>query len=252
MAPRGMAPRRSMGRSMALLIAIVSLTQLQYWWPASTSTSTAPCPATAFAEGENYYCNSKSEWIRHPLHIGVYWSRFYDHWVGPADMSRQGIRIGGMENYAVCSSVMLQVLVGFYSGVQEEIGGTKLDKILFEVQMGLLMIAVLTSTFTMVMFLLNKICAVSALGLYKDVAYATFRQATARHRSLAFWSLIASVICFVASFAIDLFRRLEGNKGLAAKIITGVIGTWMLYQWSSIMTLADDQIFQGASSGGYA
>eukprot|EP00959_Pyramimonas_sp_CCMP1952_P356145 7458525-Pyramimonas_sp.AAC.1 len=44
--------------------------------------------------------------------------------------------------------------------------------------MVLLMIAVLCSTYSMVMYLLIKIYAVTALGVYKDVAYRAFTVAT--------------------------------------------------------------------------
>jgi len=184
--------------------------------------------------------------MRDALHIGLLWQRFRDHWIGPVNFDRVGLRISGFENYAIIAAVLLQVLVGFYSGVAApEDNATKLEMRVYEFQMGCLMIAVLCSTFTMVLFLLAKICAVTSLGLYKDVAYATFLQATRYHRTMAFWSLFTALITFNTAFALDLLRRVKGSAGVLMKLFILVVGGLSLYMWWDVMVLADRYIFSG-------
>lgn len=172
----------------------------------------------------------------------------YDHWIGPVNLSRQGLRISGMENYAVIASVMLQILVGFYCGVgQPDEKSSQTDKYIFEGQMILLMIAIMCSTFTMVMFLLAKICNVTALGLYKDVDYATFLQETTHHRAEAFWSMFIGITCFVFAFSLDLLRRVDGQRGLILKATSLMGGLVMLWMWADVMYLADKYFFTSDS-----
>jgi len=191
-------------------------------------------------------CSAASEPLRHALHFGLKIQQWKDHWIGPVNLSRQDLRISGMENYAVVAVVLLQVVVGFYSGVAEpEDGDAKWNKVLYEIQMALLMAATLCSTFTMIMFLLNKICDVTALGLYKDVAYATFHAKTARHRVTAFWSIFVAMSSFLGAFSIDLLRRVQGKRGLALKIASIITCLTMLLAWTKFMFLAQNTVFQG-------
>jgi len=265
-----MPSRRSVLRRAVLVVAAVSVAQLM----SGSASPAVPCTAYASKDNEKWRCSEDSEGIRHALHIGLRIQKAWDHWIGPVDLDRQDLRLSGFENYAIISAVMLQILVGFYAGVahpkdhsgeatpaaaaapasavasaaKPEAAPTApskdvVDKLVFEIQMFLLLIAVLCSTFTMVMFLLAKICNVTALGLYKDVNYATFLHSSRSHRVLAFWSLFIALGTFLLAFALDLFRRVAGPRGVAVKVIAIVGGLYMLWEWADIMWLADKHIF---------
>lgn len=149
-----------------------------------------------------------------------------------------------MDTYAVVAAVLLQVLMGLYGVISEpEEGSGRVQRALYEAQMVLLSISVLSSTFCMVMFLLNKIYAVTALGMYKDVAYAAFRQATAQQRVRAFWSLITAMVTFLASFSISLGTRLKGRRGWFLCMTTLSGGAFMVWEWTRMMMLASKYIF---------
>lgn len=191
-------------------------------------------------------CSSASEPIRHTLHIGVKIQQWWDHWIGPVDLDRQGLKISGMETYAVVATVLLQVVVGFYGGVaQPEEGCSKRERFCYDLQMVLMMIATLCSTFTFITFLLNKVCDVTALGLYKDVAYASFMHATRGSRMSGFWCLIVSLISFLGVFSIDLFRRVGGKRGFAAKMVALTLCGAMTFEWSRMLFLANRYLFNG-------
>lgn len=266
-----MAQRRSSRRSVAVVIAAASATQIFLWLnqPASTSgvTFAAPCipatvgpagsawglqsakqrPAASSISQQNFGCSLASEPIRHALHLPVRIQQFWDHWIGPVNLDRQGLRISGLEDYAVVSSVIMSLLIGFYQTIQDpEEGCTRQDRIIYDLQMALMMCSVLASTFTMVLFLLNKITDVTALGLYKDVAYATFTHATMNQRLAAFWCIYASMLSFLLCFAMDLLRRIKGKRGLAAKVLTIVGSGVMVVQWTKLVVLAQRFLFQGA------
>merc|ERR1712008_611804 len=99
--------------------------------------------------------------------------------------------------------------------------------------MALLMVAVMCSTYTMVSFLLRKIYTVMALGMYRDVSYDLFFQGTKHIRKSAFWSLIWSLNTFLSAFALNLYTRIKGNRGLflasmgilvVFKVVSDVLG----------------------------
>jgi len=238
---------------LLVLAVAVPVIYLSSWSPSATNPT--PCFTKSLSpwrfsdaakDGKHYRCSEESVPMRDALHIGLLWQRFRDHWIGPVNFDRVGLRISGFENYAIIAAVLLQVLVGFYSGVAApEDNATKLEMRVYEFQMGCLMIAVLCSTFTMVLFLLAKICAVTSLGLYKDVAYATFLQATRYHRTMAFWSLFTALITFNTAFALDLLRRVKGSAGVLMKLFILVVGGLSLYMWWDVMVLADRYIFSG-------
>jgi len=180
------------------------------------------------------------------LHFGLKIQQFWDHWIGPVNLDRQGLRISGIDTYAVVATVMLQVVVGFYGGVaQPPENCTRYERIMYDIQMSLMMVATLCSTFTMVIFLLNKIIDVTALGLYKDVSYATFMHVTRGSRMAGFWSLIVSMWSFLIVYAIDVFRRVQGKRGKAAKYVAIVMGCVMSFEWSRMMLMANRYLFNG-------
>ncbi|CAK0808065.1 unnamed protein product [Prorocentrum cordatum] len=118
-----------------------------------------------------------------------------------------------------------------------------LQRAVFEAQMVLLMIAVLCSTYSMVMYLLIKIYAVTALGVYKDVAYRAFTVATGRYRSHAFWALIASIITFLMAFALNLYSKVKGKRGLLLSVFTMVLVYMVLLEGAGVLLSADKHIF---------
>lgn len=187
--------------------------------------------------------------IKRFLHIGRFPRMWKDEWVGPADLGRASLRIDGMETYAIVAAVLLQVILGLYGSIAEPLADDPriqypvLQRVVFESQMVLLMIAVLCSTYTMIIFLLVKIYSVSSLGLYKDVAYMSFTMATGRYRSHAFWALIASIITFLVAFALNLFSKVKGHRGLALSVLTLCFVFLVLMEGAGVLLSADEHIF---------
>lgn len=187
--------------------------------------------------------------IKRFLHIGRFPRMWKEEWVGPANLDRASLRIDGMETYAVVAAVLLQVILGLYGSIAEpeaddpRIKFPVLQRIVFETQMVLLMIAVLCSTYTMVIYLLIKIYAVTALGFYKDVAYKAFTVAMGRHRSHAFWALIAAIITFLLAFALNLYSKVKGIRGLALSLLAMCLLSLVLVEGAGVLLSADMYIF---------
>lgn len=187
--------------------------------------------------------------IKRFLHAGRFPVMWKERWIGPANLERANMRITGMETYAIVAAVLLQVILGIYGSISEpqaddpRIKYPLLQRIVFEAQMVLLMVAVLCSTYTMVMFLLIKIYTVTALGMHHDVAYEVFTLSTARFRSHAFWALITSIITFLMAFALNLYTKVKGNRGIALSAVTLAFVGLLLREGASVLLAADDHIF---------
>merc|ERR1711860_241210 len=119
----------------------------------------------------------------------------------------------------------------------------RLQRLVYESTMVLLMMSALCSTFTMIMFLLFKVYTVTALGMYKDVAYTLFLQATGRHRMHAFNSLILSMTSFVVAFALNLYTRIKGNRGIVASLAVLTLCGYILHDVYKLLHFADKYIF---------
>merc|ERR1719263_122942 len=105
------------------------------------------------------------------------------------------------------------------------------------------MLATLLTSFTTILFLLNKVYACTALGMWKDVAFFNYQYHTAAQRRMAFWSLIVSMLTFVASFALNLYEKMGGKKGKYIAVATLVIGGAMSFSVKELMDLATKYIF---------
>jgi len=178
------------------------------------------------------------------LHCGRYPVMWHERWIGPANLDRALLRITGMDTYAVVASVLLLVVIGLYTSVPEPsaddptIKYPRLQRVVFDLQMVLLMIAVLGSTYTTVAFLLCKVYTTIALGMYRDVAYDLFFQGARQLRVAAFWSLICSMITFLLAFALNLFARIKRNRGLLLAT-TGIVSLLLVIRdWWDLLALA--------------
>jgi len=188
--------------------------------------------------------------LRQILHFPVkYPVMWQERWLGPANLDRANLRITGMDTYALISAVLLQVIIGLYGTCEcpqegdPHVKYPRLQRWMFEAQVLALMIAVICSTYTMVMFLLCKIYTVTALAMYKDVAYDLFQKATASHRVHAFWSLIMAMNAFLVAFALNLFSRIRGNRGLVVMGVSLALIIPMLKEWKEVIHLASKYIF---------
>merc|ERR1711976_640059 len=111
-------------------------------------------------------------------------------------------------------------------------GAPPVTKRIWEMQMMLLMAATLTSTFTMVLFLLSKVYCVTALSFWKDVSYNTFHAATEMYRNQAFWSMMISTACFMLSFCLNLSQRMKGPRGyLLTLLAIGILAFFLNQLW---------------------
>jgi len=188
--------------------------------------------------------------VRQVLHIGRYLAMWKEKWVGPANLDRASLRITGMDTYALVAAVLLQVITGLYGSVpepdesNERIKFPALQRFMYEAQMFLSGISVVCSTYTMVMFLLCKIYTVMALGMYKDVSYDLFNQETARFRLRAFWSLIIAMHSFLVSFAMNLFTRVKGKRGLFLCVVTMMGIAPVVYDWKIIYEVAERYVYK--------
>jgi len=188
--------------------------------------------------------------LRQILHVGRYLTMWKEKWVGPANLDRASLRITGMDTYALVAAVLLQVITGLYGSVPEpeeedpRIKYPMAQRVMYEAQMFLSGVSVVCSTYTMVMFLLCKIYTVMALGMYKDVSYDLFQQATARFRLRAFWSLIIAMHSFLVSFAMNLFTRIKGKRGIFFCVLTmaGIIP--VIYDWKIIYQVAEKYVYK--------
>merc|ERR1712032_48168 len=193
--------------------------------------------------------NERRLQIKRCLHIGRFPIMWKEKWIGPANLDRANLRIAGMETYAVVAAVLLQTILGLYGAVAEpqdddpRIVYPKLQRIAYELQMILLMIAVVCSTYTMVMYLVVKIYTVTALGMWKDVAYEVFTASTARCRSHAFWTLIISIITFLLAFALDLYSKVKGIRGIALTLIAMAGITMLVRDGAEVLLNADEHVF---------
>jgi len=257
-----MAAQKALRRVAALLLVAMSSTQfVQLLSPLAH----ASCPlGEAFSAGMNSQsqkpmnrsCGVKrvkkvprmafdNLSLKKLLHLGRWPMIWKEKWIGPANLDRAGLRLSGQDTYALVAAVLLQVLVGLYGATsQPEDNTSSMHKRLFEIQMLLLMISINCGTYTMVTFLLNKIYSSTALGMYKDVDYAVFFNETARHRVHAFWSLITCMITFMLSFSLNVMQRMKGKRGIVAAVLAVSVGSIMVYDWTSIMLLADKLIFK--------
>eukprot|EP00438_Fugacium_kawagutii_P017569 Skav228557 [mRNA] locus=scaffold1887:662427:674224:- [translate_table: standard] len=57
--------------------------------------------------------------VRQFLHLHRYLQIWRVHWIGPENLDRAGLRVTGMDTYAIVASVLLQVITGFYGSVPE-------------------------------------------------------------------------------------------------------------------------------------
>lgn len=186
-------------------------------------------------------------------HVNRRLGRFEERWLGPVNFDRAGLRMSGMDTYAIIASVLLQVLIGLYGCINTvEDDAPVIEKRLFDAQMGLLMIATLCSAFTMVMFLLNKVYAVTALAFWKDVAYNSFVNATMKHRFQGFWSLIVATTCFMLSFSLNLTQMLPGKKGKIVSALSIVVTLVMISDWTNMMMVASKFIFDTYPAAPYS
>jgi len=178
-------------------------------------------------------------------HVSRWPGRMTERWLGPTNFDRAGLRIDTMDTYSVLASVLLGCFLGLYGCVEEPADDApKAVKYVFEAQMWLLMFATLLSSFTTILFLLNKVYSCSALGLWKDVAFFNFQYHTAAQRKLAFWSLLFSLLAFVVSFALNAYEKLgHGKKAMWAMIGTLVVGGAMSLSVGEVMGLANNLIF---------
>lgn len=187
--------------------------------------------------------------VRQFLHLHRYLQIWRVHWIGPENLDRAGLRVTGMDTYAIVASVLLQVITGFYGSVpepddtDERLKYPNLHRLMYEGQMIFASVSVVCSTYTMVMFLLCKIYSVMALGMYKDVSYDLFQAATGRFRLRAFWSLIIAMHSFLVSFAMNLFTRIKGNRGLCFFFV-GMMGIIpVVYDWQIIYQIAEKYVY---------
>jgi len=193
---------------------------------------------------------STSTLVRQLLHVGRYPVMWKERWIGPANLDRAMLKITGMDTYALVAAVLLQVIIGLYTSVPEpsaddpHIKYPRLQRIVFETQMALLMIAVMCSTYTMVTFLLCKIYTVLALGMYYDVSYDLFFQGTRRLRVSAFWSLIWSMNTFLLAFALNLYTRIKGNRGLLLAFAGMLALLPVARDWMEILSMANQYVYQ--------
>lgn len=185
--------------------------------------------------------------VKQFLHVGRYPRMWWERTIGPADLSRADLRLSGWDTYAIVASVLLQVILGLYGSISvpDEKAARK-EKLVFEAQMGMLTVAVLCSTFTMVIFLLNKIYCATALGMWKDVSYEVFREKSLDMRVKAFWSLNIALGCFMTAFIMNLLHNLK-REGKRRLVIIGTITTiglvLMVGEVSSMMKLASKLVF---------
>eukprot|EP00929_Paragymnodinium_shiwhaense_P032466 TRINITY_DN17984_c0_g1_i1.p1 TRINITY_DN17984_c0_g1~~TRINITY_DN17984_c0_g1_i1.p1 ORF type:complete len:282 (+),score=66.31 TRINITY_DN17984_c0_g1_i1:85-930(+) len=177
-------------------------------------------------------------------HILRWPGRMSERWLGPVNFDRAGLRLDTMDTYAAVASLFMGCLLGLYGCVSDpEEDAPKSAKTLFEVQMALLMFSTLCASFTTFVFLINKLFAATAMGLWKDVAFFTYQYHTAFQRKLAFWGLVLSMISFIACFALNLYEKIQGKKGKYAAFFTLGAGAIMSLSCKELMDLANKLIF---------
>lgn len=177
-------------------------------------------------------------------HVTRFPGRMAERWLGPVNFDRANLRIDAMDGYALVAAVLLQIVVGLYGATEEpDEPCSKAERIVFEIQIVLLMLATVTSCFTMMIFLLGKIYSTTALGMWKDVAFFNFNYATAKHRNYAFWSLLISSLAFTGSFSLNLYTRMKGKRGVVASAISFLVAAVMCLSIKEIMAIASSHVF---------
>lgn len=181
------------------------------------------------------------EWIQHPLR---WLGRMEERWIGPFNGDRQGMRLSAQDTYAGVAAFVMGVVLGLYGCVSDvDEDATPMQKRLYEAQMALLSLATLASSFTMIIFLLSKVYSVTALGLWKDVAYSTFHAVTSSLRMQAFWGLIISTTAMMYAFCLNLIEKIKGPRGLVCAGVAALMSTYFTYQFWFMTDLAYKFVF---------
>lgn len=173
--------------------------------------------------------------------------RLEERWLGPINFDRANLRISGMDTYSVVASVLMLTLLGLYGATkvnpsyEQSTGG---QKIVFEIQVVLLMIATLASTFCMVTFLLNKVYTCTALGLWKDVAYNAYMRDMVSARLRGFWAMFIGVVALLLSFSLSLINRFKGKRGYYLAGVSALFTLWMCGEFADVYNAAGHYIYQ--------
>lgn len=233
-----------------MILAVISLSRLSPYFSRSSSTTTAPglasvTPVKKQTSNEELRRVDPTAPVRRLLHSERYFRMWREKWVGPINMDRVGFIVSGMDTYALVATVLLQVILGLYGSTSDPgADAPRWKTILYDTQMVLLTIATLASCFTMVTFLLNKIYAVTALGMQKDVAYDLFGLVTDRYRYASFWSLNLAMITFMISYCLNVIELARGYKRRIATAAVTLIGmAIMIVQWFTMIGLASKYIY---------
>mmetsp|Transcript_51333 Transcript_51333/g.101953 ORF Transcript_51333/g.101953 Transcript_51333/m.101953 type:complete len:258 (+) Transcript_51333:57-830(+) len=251
------AGKRTRRSAMALVAIVLALPLCGLLHPTSLVPQRADTPLAnvpTFGEEGSHktapHSVSTSTLVRQLMHCRRYLVMWQERWIGPANLDRANLKITGMDTYALVAAVLLQVIIGLYASVPEpaaddpHIKYPRLQRLVFEMQMALLLIAVMCSTYTMVTYLLCKIYTVMALGMYRDVSYDLFFLGTKRLRLAAFWSLIWSMNTFLLAFALNLYTRIKGNRGLLLAFFGILALLPIVRDWMAILGMADRFLYQ--------
>lgn len=178
------------------------------------------------------------------LHLGRYPQMWKDHWVGPANIGRADMGVAGMDAYAILGAVILQVILGLYAAAEEPQAGDprvrypRLQRFFFDAQSLLLMLATACSAFSMITFLMVKVNAVTALGVYRDVAFERLLALTYQVRIVAFLSLVFSILLLLVVFSMSLYSKVKGNRGLILTSVAMLFGLITVHDMFQMMAFA--------------
>merc|ERR1711957_1130468 len=99
----------------------------------------------------------------------------------------------------------------------------------------------LCSTWSLLIFLFNKLYCVKAISMYNDVSYDVFLKATEHYRRRAFRMLLAGFFSYLMAYNISLFSNYGGKKGAVGFAIALVFGIVIMYELDNLLTTAGDE-----------
>ena len=175
------------------------------------------------------------------------------------DLTRVRVRLEGYSSYSVVSALIMNAALRLVTSTDLNLGDSELpiwlDKCLQATFLLSISTAVLGGSYCTVVFALCSAYAKTAIGLSLDDRCEVFLRMTHIYRLAAFRAFLAMLASFSISFPLSLFFRARGTSKWIQRIrwiilVTGVCLTLaMMSDWMTIISLATDHIYNGASLG---
>jgi hypothetical protein len=164
------------------------------------------------------------------------------------EISRIGLRLDGLNSYAVISTLLMNACLGLYSSTRTQLKDISHDTVSQKVAKVMFMfstvISIFSSSYTTVVFTLLGLYSKTALGSSQDGPFLEFFAQTAIFRQLAFTAFCISLVSFQICFLLSLFLTNEGFVHWYVTGLASVLSMFCFWQWGTIINLAGRLLFK--------